>query len=355
MTETRPPHGLRLEEALERWSDPEAWAEVEALIETLEASGRPRGRRLVPGVRANAVFKRVLAEFQRRLRDAEIIVSATDAQPDLTDPRFVVDPDIMRGVEIRFDLNAIIGAGIWLHNPEIFAPDAIPLNIREVPEWLRDRMVGIGAPPAARTVSAGGPRESERPARGIPLEQALERWSDSDAYAAMREYWAHKPSLFITSTGDNPLEQEFNRRRRPLEEAFVERLQLGELMASAIPENADITAPRTLLDPEIFRVGSPIYEMDIIVGLPGGNLTHVEVFEPPGVPRNIRIIPDWYWEQIEPAQTALRPSDSGAGEAPGEAGFRQEAGYRRVWINGHEFRLTHLHVERRAIRTPFPG
>ncbi len=180
----------------------------------------------------------------------------------------------------------------------------------------------------------------QRPARGLPPEQALERWSDPDAYAAMREYWDFRGSCFFVFTGPpSEGELEYDRRRRPLEETFLERLQLGELMASAIPENADVTAPRTLLDPEIFSIGSLMHEHDMIVGLPGGNLSHVEIFEPPSVPRNVRVIPDWYREQLESAQT-VASGYSTDGMTQQAASFRQIADYRQVWINSVDFTLT---------------
>ena len=193
-------------------------------------------------------------------------------------------------------------------------------------------------------VVAGGDRRLQ------PIFNAFSRVSrpsfalldaDPDAYAAMREYWNFRGSAFIAVAG--PLsggEREYERRRRPLEESFVQRLRLGELMASGIPEGADVTAPRTLIDPELLHYAHLNFEVDYISTRMGAKLLHVEIFEPPGVPRNVRIIPEWYWEQIEPAQSVSQPFGCGAGETQGQLVFRQEADYRRVWIYGVGFSLT---------------
>lgn len=180
----------------------------------------------------------------------------------------------------------------------------------------------------------------ERPARGLPPEEALERWSDPVAYAAMREYWAYRSCFFVGAPQD-PRELEYERRRRPLEQSFYKRLQDGELLATAIPQDADPTASRTLLDPEVFSHGNLSWNTDTIYRRSGSALGFLEVFEPPGVPRNVRIIPQWYWDMYEPAPAASQPL---ASEKPGmsgkEPGFRHDAGYRHVYIRGVEFKLT---------------
>ena len=94
-----------------------------------------------------------------------------------------------------------------------------------------------------------------RPARGLPPEEALERWSDPAAYAAMREYWdARHEGLFMILPSPPPSAryQAYERLRRPLEKQFHAKLMDGELLASGIPKNTDPTAARMLLDPEVF-------------------------------------------------------------------------------------------------------
>lgn len=125
----------------------------------------------------------------------------------------------------------------------------------------------------------------ERPARGLPPEEALERWSDPAAYAAMREYWAHRSYIIILDKPQDPRELEYERRRRPLEQSFRKRLQHGELLATAVPQDADPTASRTLLDPEVFSHGNLSWNADTIYRRSGSALGFVEIFEPPGVPR----------------------------------------------------------------------
>lgn len=182
----------------------------------------------------------------------------------------------------------------------------------------------------------------DRPLRGLPPEEALERWSDPEAYAAMLEYRAHRTYFIdLDDPYTDPRAAEYERRRRPLERDFSERLQRGELLATAIPENADPTASRTLLDPEIFSHNSIAWMGDAVHPPFGTRLDHVEIFEPPGVPRNVRIIPQWYWDNYEPGTAASEPtSPEEAGASREESGFRHDAGYRHVQIRGFEFNLT---------------
>ena len=105
------------------------------------------------------------------------------------------------------------------------------------------------------------PRSPERPARGLPPEQALERWSDPDAYAAMRELWDCGLGLmFVVPSTTGPREREYHRRRRPLEQSLLPRLSDGDLLSSAVPADADPSGSRTLLDPEVYRHGTLFFE-----------------------------------------------------------------------------------------------
>lgn len=185
-------------------------------------------------------------------------------------------------------------------------------------------------------------KSPERPLRGLPPEEALEHWSDPAAYAAMREYWAYRNYFVILDEPHrDPRELEYERRRRPLEQSFCQRLQDGELLATAAPQDADPTASRTLLDPEIFSHAGLSWMAEAISRPGGTRLNFVEIFEPPGVPRNVRVIPEWYWDIYEPVTAASRmPSSTEAGAAGKDAGFRHDVSYRHVHINGVEFSLT---------------
>lgn len=189
------------------------------------------------------------------------------------------------------------------------------------------------------------PPRPERPARGLPPEEALERWSDSDAYAAMREYWdARHEGIFVVhpSPPSSARYQAYEKLRRPLEERFHAKLRDGALLVSGIPKEADPTAARTLLDPEVFSEDEIAWSSPYGPVLTGSlALSSLEIFEPPGIPRNVRVIPQWYWDTYEPepaVSPAQAPDQAGAQEEA--SGFQHYANYRHVRINGVEFSLT---------------
>jgi hypothetical protein len=146
-----------------------------------------------------------------------------------------------------------------------------------------------------------------RPAQGLPPEEALEHWSDPEAYAAMREYWEHRRQV-SSATGKPPppkvlQHREYRKRRDPLEEAFHALLEEGSLLATAVRKDADPTAARMLVDPAVFSDASIDWERNDIRGHSRAyGLQLVEIFKPPGVPQNVRVIPDWYWETFEPRE-----------------------------------------------------
>jgi hypothetical protein len=338
---TRPRHGLSLEEALRRWSDPEAWAEIEALVERTSP-----GRRLDPEIRATAVFKRVLGEFRRKLCDGELVASATHERPDPTNPRFVVDPDVMRASIIRLDLNQIVGPGVRLCNPEIFTPDAIPLNVREIPAWLLEVAGGNGAQPPARLASMSAAEPGRRqPERGLTIEEALQRWSDPSDWAAMNAL-SEAARPVSNSAGQPPTpsvvrHQEYCRRRKPLEDELLRKLRGGELIASATHERPSPTDPRFVVSPETFdRVGFEWDWPDVMTGI-GISIHNVEIFSPDEVPLNVdpEHLPAW-----------LRRATSGREQpmqaAPPQADiFWHDSGYRHVRLRGREYSLTQTQAE----------
>ena len=189
------------------------------------------------------------------------------------------------------------------------------------------------------------PGSASRPARGLPPEEALERWSDLAAYAAMREYWDARSEglvIIVPSTPPSARYEAYRKLRRPLEEQFHARLRDGELLVSAMAKNPDPTSARTLIDPEEFRRCKIAW--DTLVGpvLSGPlSMDSLEIFEPPGIPRNVRVVQQWYWDIYEPDQG--RPTGSAPGRLRAEdeiAGFHHHAGYRHVRIDGVGFMLT---------------
>lgn len=189
----------------------------------------------------------------------------------------------------------------------------------------------------------------ERPARGIPPEEALERWSDPEAYAAMREYWEHRLGVSVAA-GKKPtqrvlLHKEYKKRRNPLVRAFHTLLEEGRLLATAVHKYADPTAARILVDPEVFSDAYIRFDMGHIRGRTRPyELELVEIFAPPGVPRNVRVIRDWYWEIYEPSRAGEPESTvvpAAASTTPVTTpAFDHYAAYRHVTIHGTDFSLT---------------
>ena len=113
--------------------------------------------------------------------------------------------------------------------------------------------------------------------------------------------------------------QAYERLQRPLEKQFHAKLMDGELLASGIPKNTDPTAARMLLDPEVFSESEIAW--DSLSGTPSltgqYRISSLEIFEPPGIPRNVRVVPQWYWDAYEPntAEAALADPDSRGSEA----------------------------------------
>lgn len=197
-------------------------------------------------------------------------------------------------------------------------------------------------------LSTGADAPDGRPARGLAPEDALERWSDQAAYDAMLDYRDARVEVRV-ATGKKPppkvlRHQEYRRRRDPLEEKLHAMLEEGRLLATAVGRNADPSAARMIVDPAVFQDASIGWEQDDLRGHTRAyQLEFVEIFEPPGVPRNVRVIPDWYWREYEPPADPVAEREAQV-EAPPRAvdaaGFTQHADYRHVTLNGVEFSLT---------------
>jgi hypothetical protein len=131
-----------MEEALKRWSDPDAWAAMHEFSDAWRNVSNSPGVPPTPAVLRHREYRRrrdpLEEELLRKLRQAELVASATHERPSPTDPRFVVNPDIFQRAEPNYDLEVIAGSGMALFNVEIFAPDAIPLNVHQIPDWLAD-------------------------------------------------------------------------------------------------------------------------------------------------------------------------------------------------------------------------
>ncbi len=198
-------------------------------------------------------------------------------------------------------------------------------------------------------LSTGADAPDGRPARGLAPEDALERWSDPEAYDAMLEYLDARVQVSV-ATGRKPTprvlrHQEYRRRRDPLEKKLHAMLEEGRLLATGVGRNADPTAARVIVDPAVFQDVSIGWERDDLRGHTRAyDLELVEIFEPPGVPRNVRVIPDWYWREYEPPTDAPPdPAERPGPDAPLSAGqptFRHSRDYLHVTIGGTEHVLS---------------
>ena len=188
---------------------------------------------------------------------------------------------------------------------------------------------------------------SARPRRGLPLEEALRRWSDPDAYDAMAELAdARTPVSTAPGVAATPKvlrHLAYKAMRDPLEAALLEKLLAAELIASATDERPSPTDPRFVVDPDMFeRLGFVFHSPDAMAGI-GGAIWNVEVFDPRAIPRNIHWLPDWLEELAGELIGAASPSpvvDHGLVARPITVPFRHDDQYRHVWLHGQEFSLT---------------
>jgi hypothetical protein len=116
-----------------------------------------------------------------------------------------------------------------------------------------------------------------RPRNGLSPEDALARWSDPHPYAE------------IKYVDPRTMTSEQRRRRDALEEAFIERLKTGLVVASGIQEGSN---RREAIHPSLWAILEIDYELDDIVGR-NHLFEAAEFFEASLVPLNITDIPDW--------------------------------------------------------------
>jgi hypothetical protein len=76
---------------------------------------------------------------------------------------------------------------------------------------------------------------------GIPLWEAIERWTPKEVWQRYREIAREEVPVLIFPPGPTPLHQEAERLRRHIEYVLTEKLRRGELIASGVdlPLNRD--------------------------------------------------------------------------------------------------------------------
>lgn len=129
----RPKRGLPPEEALKRWSPPELYA---AMAEYVDCANRytatPEG---MARHRAYQARRQTLEDtFNSQLRDGILIASGIREGDDA---RSVIHPSLWDVLQIDFQFDWIDGPARHYEAAEFFDRSALPLNVQEIPEWLR--------------------------------------------------------------------------------------------------------------------------------------------------------------------------------------------------------------------------
>lgn len=141
-TNLRPWTGLSPEEALKKWSDPDLYAAMlefaDAWLPVSTAKGHPPSNRVLRYEEYRRRRNAVEAPFLDCLQRATLLASAV---PKGERHREIVEPSLWTELELDFYFAELFGNQIRFSKPEFFAPNVIPLNVREVPLWL-ERYIG---------------------------------------------------------------------------------------------------------------------------------------------------------------------------------------------------------------------
>jgi hypothetical protein len=87
---------------------------------------------------------------------------------------------------------------------------------------------------------------------GIPLWEAIERWTPKELWQRYREIKSEDLPIFILPSRPNPLEEEAGRLRARIEYVLREKLRGGELIASGLHMPLDRDSRRLDISPELW-------------------------------------------------------------------------------------------------------
>lgn len=154
----RPRRGLSPDDALKHWSDPAEYAAMKELEDHPRARHQWGGEPAIAARRAE--LRKRCEELERKLQqkllDAVVIASGVRKH---TLHREAIDPSLWDVLEVDYELEDINGDGVIFEHPEFFEPNAIPVNIRDIPNWLAELTAGttprFQASPDYRHVSLG--------------------------------------------------------------------------------------------------------------------------------------------------------------------------------------------------------
>lgn len=108
-------------------------------------------------------------------------------------------------------------------------------------------------------------------AGGIPLWEAIERWTPREVWQRYREIAQEEIALVILPAGPTPLQQEASRLRIQLERILTDKLRRGELIASGLDVPLDRDAHRWDIPSELWSR----LKLDIRRGEASGDGLHI--------------------------------------------------------------------------------
>lgn len=123
--------------------------------------------------------------------------------------------------------------------------------------------------------------------RGLPLEEAFRFWTNPKKLQELdvyKEYWWHPPIWFSgPPTPYEVMHDKWCEIRAPLEQAFLEKLRSGELVAIALAKPVGANSTRDAIGPELWDVIQPDFEHSGASGA-GLELIKIEIVARESVP-----------------------------------------------------------------------
>ncbi len=173
-----------------------------------------------------------------------------------------------------------------------------------------------------------------RPARGLTPEEALKRWSDPDAWAAMNEYADARESI-STEGGRSPHElrhREYVKRREPLDSALVEKLESAQLVGTTTGDIPDPHHGRFVIHKSLWCELDIDYEMEDAAG--GSQVfENLEIAQISAIPRNVTSIPHWVEEELK----RLNGDAADIGDTEPFDGIIHDARFRHATVLGQDY------------------
>ena len=137
---------------------------------------------------------------------------------------------------------------------------------------------------------------------GIPIWEAIERWTPRELWKRYRELAEYDIPLIILEGPEDPRSEEARRLRSRITELLVNRLARGELIASGVAVPLKETSRRRDIRPELWPLLGFDCEFQMITG-PGLRCGQILIREAPSVPHEVPASRP----QAPPRRTPARP------------------------------------------------